>query len=71
MMRGPDAEYLTFDEFRKLFGVPEEWLESKIADGTLPRPVILSARTKLFSWEHAVFLSLWMKFHGAGQIDKK
>ncbi len=61
-IRRPQAEMLTREEFRKLFSVSEEWLDERIKVGVLPAPLSLSAKTKFYTWEHAVYLSLWLRF---------
>jgi predicted DNA-binding transcriptional regulator AlpA len=63
-IRGPDAEYLTADEMRRLFGLPADWFDKRVEDGTIPPPIRLSAKTVLYTWEHAVYLALWLKLHG-------
>ncbi len=62
-IRGPSAEYLSADELRKLFGLPAEWLEERVKEGVMPPPIRLTARTLTYTWEHAVFLMLWLKLH--------
>lgn len=62
-VRGPSAEYMTPDEFRKLFALPEEQFDKLVKDGTLPPPVRLSNRTVFYTWKHAAFLALWLDFY--------
>ena len=62
-VRGPDLDYLTFDELRRLFGLPADWLEARVEDGTLPPPIRLSAKTVIYTWEHAAFLALWLRLN--------
>ena len=57
MIRGPVAEYLTQEEFRKLFGVSEEYVNEQIENNVIPPPAKLNARTIMFTWRHAVILA--------------
>ena len=69
-IRRPSSEILTREEFRRLFGVSEEWIDEKTKEGVLPPPLALSAKNKFYTWEHAVYLSLWMKYL-ANTVTKK
>ena len=63
-IRGPAAEFLDPTEFRKLFGVSAEWLDERLADGSIPPPIRVSPKVVLFTWEHAVYVALWLKLAG-------
>lgn len=69
-LRGPTAEYLTAGEMRKLFGLSAEWFDEHVENGTIPPPIRLSAKTVLYTWEHAVYLSLWLKLTGGKKMDQ-
>lgn len=68
-IRGPASEYLTAEELRKLFGLPADWFDEQLKNGVLPGPIKLTAKTQMFTWEHAVFVSLWLKFNAAGLVS--
>ncbi len=62
-IRGPAEDYMTAEEFGKLFGgVTGDTVRNWVKAGTLPAPVKLSAQTLLFTWEHAVYYALAAKF---------
>lgn len=65
-VRGPSDEYLTPEEFRRLFGLPAEWIDERVKDGTIPPPLKPTSRTVMFTWEHAACLALWLKLTGPG-----
>lgn len=68
-VRGPAAEYMTAEEFGKLFGVGKDMVLGWVKAGVLPEPLQVSTQTFLYSWEHAVFFALAIKL-GAVSFDK-
>ncbi len=60
-IRGPAAEYLTADEFGKLFGMSGDFIRNLVEAGTVPPPVKLGKQTYLYTWRHAVLLALRME----------
>jgi hypothetical protein len=69
-IRAPDADWLEPDELRKLFpGMSQEWFNARVKDGTIPPPIRFNARSLLYTWEHAAYLALWLKFFGSGEDE--
>ena len=60
-IRGPLADFLTYEEFGKLFGVSADTVMRQVKAGEVPAPIEVSSGTKLFSWEHVVYHSLRCK----------
>ena len=61
-IRGPEKEYLTAEEFRRLFGgLSVDTFRRLLQSGEIPGPVELSPGVKVFPWEHAVYYSLRCK----------
>lgn len=59
----PSENYLTSDEFGRLFGLSGDTVDRLTKSGDLPEPVRVSKQTKLYTWEHAVYYALKLKFN--------
>ncbi len=57
-IRGPAAEYLTAEELGRLFGMSGDTVRRWTDEGILPPPIRFSSRSVMYSWRHAVYLSL-------------
>jgi predicted DNA-binding transcriptional regulator AlpA len=60
-IRGPAADFLTADEFGRLFGLGADTIRRLVDEGEIPPPIRLSAKTHLFPWESVVLFSLRLK----------
>lgn len=69
-IRRPVSEYLDASEMRKLFGISEETLRNFIDAGVIPEPTELTAKTKLFTWRHAVVLALRIEMNWIPSVSE-
>lgn len=65
VVRGPAAEFLTADEICALFLMPPECFDGLVEAGGILPPIWVSKRKQFYTWEHAVYLAIWMRFSPA------
>jgi hypothetical protein len=74
MIRGPIAEFLTAEEFGRLFGVGDTYIRDLAKSGVIPAPV-KQGKKELWPWEAVVYYGLRLKmvFSGgdSGDVSKE
>jgi len=62
VIRGPSAEYLSADDFGRLFGLSGDTITRLTKDGVIPAPIRISKQATAYTWEQAIYYSLRLKF---------
>ncbi len=61
-IRGPSADYLSADEFGKLFNLSGDTVTRMTKEGLIPAPIRVSKQSTAYTWDQVVYYSLRLKF---------